>query len=118
MKISMCIQESWEVYNRLLRLYQRMEQLVDCMKKQRLRLSEEEVMQDLEYIVRKKEKEMKEQLEFLRCMRLALEQILYCYEREIKGMEEHLEGGRLNMSTAKVEKVQVQAVKQMLKQLE
>lgn len=114
----MNIQEVWNIHNRLLRLYQRMEQLLESMEKQRFCFQESNVTQDLVQTVRKKEKEMEGQLEFLRSMGLALEQILCCYEKEIMQMEEHLDGRRLHMPTAKVEKLRVKAIKQMLQDLE
>lgn len=109
-----------EGYEALTAQYKTMEQLLEKMKKQKFFLVDmdnSKERQELESFLRRMEKEMGEQLEFLRSMRLALEQILYSYEKGEFSIYDYLEEDRKEQPDVRVEKMTTNQIKDVLDSL-
>lgn len=110
-----------EGYEALTAQYKTMEQLLEKMKKQKFFLVDmdnSKERQELESFLRRMEKEMGTQLEFLRSMRLALEQILYSYEKGELSIYDYLEDDRKEQPDVRVEKMTTHQIKDVLDSLQ
>lgn len=106
-----------ESYEALTKQYKNMEEILEELKKQKFYVSDMEPSkerQELELFLRKQEKDMVEQLEFLRSMRLALEQIMICYEKGERNICDKLEGNKKVCPDVKVKELKSSKVKEML----
>lgn len=106
-----------ETYEELTKQYRKMEEILEALKKQKfyvLDLEPSKERQELELFLQKQEKDMREQQEFLRSMRLALEQIMICYEKGEKNICDKLEGNKRECPDVKVKELRYSNVKKML----
>ena len=106
-----------EAYEMLTKQYTNMEEMLEVLKKQKfyildLKLSKERL--ELELFLQKQEKDMGEQIAFLRSMRLALEQIMICYEKGEIVICDKLEGYKKEYPDVKVKELKSSALKEML----
>lgn len=110
-----------EGYEALTAQYKKMEQLLEKIKKQKFFLVDMDDLkerQELECFLRRREKEMGVQLEFLRSMRLALEQILYNYEKGELCIYDYLEGDKKEQPDIQVQKMTTHQIKDVLTSLQ
>ena len=106
-----------DAYETLTKQYKNMEEILEEFKKQKfyvLDMEPSKERQELELFLCKQEKDMGEQLEFLRNMRLALEQIMICYEKGELVICDKIEGNKKEYPDVKVKAIKSSKVKEML----
>lgn len=106
-----------ETYEVLTKQYKNMEEILEELKKQKFYVFDMEPSkkrQDLELFLQKQEKDMGEQLEFLRSMRLALEQIMLCYEKGEMAICDKLEEQKKESVDVSVKELKSSKVKELL----
>lgn len=107
----------FEGYRTLTDQYVKMEQILEQFEKEKflcLDLEPSKEREELELFLRQQEKKMGQQLEFLRKLRLALEQVINCYEKGEISIYDRLEENKKEYPKVRIQKIETAKIRDIL----